>query len=88
MSGKYSPGMLVMRQKLLDHAKKSATDAFKTASKRVIQKSAESTGELIDGNKIANLIKSQKFQNIHNKIIQRWLQMRIIKNYLKKDIYL
>ena len=88
MSGKYSPGMLVMRQKLLDHAKKSATDAFKTASKRVIQKSAESTGELIDGNKIANLIKSQKFQNIHNKIIQRWLQMRIIKKYLKKDIYL
>ena len=88
MSGKYSPGMLVMRQKLLDHAKKSATDAFKTASKRVIQKSAESTGELIDGNKIANLIKSQKFQNIHNKIIQRWSQMRIIKKYLKKDIYL
>ena len=32
-SSKYS-------QKLLDHAKKSATDALKTASKRVIQKTA------------------------------------------------
>ena len=28
-------------QKLLDHAKKSATDAFKTFSKRVIQKATE-----------------------------------------------
>ena len=29
LSGKYSPGMLAMRKKLLDHAKQSATDAFK-----------------------------------------------------------
>ena len=33
LSGKYSPGMLAMCQKLLDHAKKSATDALKTSSK-------------------------------------------------------
>ena len=36
--------------------------------------------------------KPQKFQKIHNKIIQRQLQMRTInkylKKYLKKDIYL
>ena len=44
--GKYS-------QKLLEHTKKSATDAFKTASKRVIQETAEAMGDLID-NKIAN----------------------------------
>ena len=44
--GKYS-------QKLLDHAKKSAIDALKTTSKRVIQKTAEATGDLI-GNTIAN----------------------------------
>ena len=31
LSGKYTPGMLAARQKLLDHAKQSATDAFKTA---------------------------------------------------------
>ena len=46
MSNKYS-------QKLLDSAKKSTTDAIKTASKRAIQKTAEATGDLI-GNKIAD----------------------------------
>ena len=44
-------------QKLLDSAKKSTTDAIKTASKRAIQKTAEATGDLI-GNKIANNITS------------------------------
>ena len=48
MSIKYS-------QKLVDKAKKSATDAVKTASKRAIQKTAEATGDLI-GNKIADKI--------------------------------
>ena len=42
-------------QKLLDSAKKSTTDATKTASKRAIQKTAEGTGGLI-GNKIADKI--------------------------------
>ena len=42
-------------KKLLDHAKQSATDAIKTSSKRVVQKKAEATGDLI-GNKIANRI--------------------------------
>ena len=55
LSGKYSLGMLAMRQKLFDHAKKSATVASKTSSKRVIQKTAEKTGDLI-GNKTANKI--------------------------------
>ena len=40
-------------QKLLDSAKKSTTDAIKTASKRAIQKIAGATGDLI-GNKIAD----------------------------------
>ena len=44
-------------QKRLDSAKKSTTDAIKTASKRVIQKKAEATGNLI-GNKIADKITS------------------------------
>ena len=48
LSGKY-------RQKLLDHAKQSATDALKTASKIQIHKTAEATGNLI-GNKIADKI--------------------------------
>ena len=48
LSNKYS-------HKLLDTAKKSTTDAIKTASKRAIQKTAEATGDLI-GNKIADKI--------------------------------
>ena len=44
-------------QKLLDSAKKSTTDAIKTASKRAIQKTAKATGDLI-GNKSADKITS------------------------------
>ena len=39
-------------QKLIDTAKKYTTNAIKTASNRIIQKTAEATGDLI-GNKIA-----------------------------------
>ena len=48
LSTKYS-------QKLLDHAKLSATDALKTASKRAIQKTAETIVD-VSGNKIADKI--------------------------------
>ena len=48
LSGKYS-------QTHFDHAKKSAADAIKTSSKRVIQETAGGTGDLI-GNKIADRI--------------------------------
>ena len=63
-------------QRLLDHAKQSATDVFKTASKRAIQKTAKAAGDLI-GNKIANRI--TKFSKIHNKIIWGKLQMSMMK---------
>ena len=46
-----------MEKKLIDTAKKSATDAIKTASKRAIQKTAKATGDLV-GNKIADKITS------------------------------
>ena len=52
-------------QKLLDSAKKSTTDAIKTASKRAIQKTAEATGDLI-GNKIADKITSVSNNNYNN----------------------
>ena len=55
LSGKYTPSMLATRQKLLDHAKQSATDAPKTASERAIQKIVEAIGVLI-GNKTADKI--------------------------------
>ena len=48
LSSKYS-------QKRLDRTKKSATDALKTTSKRVIQTTAEATGNLI-GSKILDRI--------------------------------
>ena len=41
-------------QKRIDHAKQSAKDALKTASKRVIQKIAEAPGHLIE-HKITNM---------------------------------
>ena len=73
MSGKYS-------KKLLDHAKQSAIDAFKTASKREIKKTAEATCNLID-NKIANKItkvsknsqqnNSETVTNEHDKEIRK-----------------
>ena len=58
LSNKYGP-------KLLDSAKKSTTDAIKTASKRAIQKIAEATGDLI-GNKIADKITSVSTE-LHSK---------------------
>ena len=53
MSGKYS-------RQLLDHAKKSAVDAFKTASKRAIERIAEATGDLINNKLLTKLHKFQK----------------------------
>ena len=58
MSNKYG-------KKLVDTAKKSATDAIKTASKRAIQKTAEATGDLI-GNKIADNITSVSKKKSNN----------------------
>ena len=52
-------------QKLLDSTKKSTTDTIKTASKIVIQKSAEATGELI-GNKIADKTTSMSKKSSNN----------------------
>ena len=75
MSNKYS-------QKLVDTAKKSATDAIKTASKRAIQKTAESAEDLV-GNKIADKITSA-LKKSHNEEIQT----NEINNEIPKEIYI
>ena len=75
INGKYS-------QILLNHAKNSATDGFKTFLKRVIQKTAEATGNLIS-NKIANY----ELQKTNNKIIQKQLQISMIKLKIPKERY-
>ena len=80
VSGKHNPGMLAVLQKVLDNAKQSATDLFKTASKRAIQKTAEATGDLIGykiGNKITKVPKilqqnnSEAVTNEHAKEIHK-----------------
>ena len=70
-------------QKLVDTAKKSATDALKIASKRAIQKTAEATGDLVS-NKIADKItgistelQSKKTQQVNHS------QMRLAMKYPK-----
>ena len=78
-------------QKLLDSAKKSTTDAIKTASKRAIQKAAEATGDLI-GNKIADKITSvsnKKFtKELHNNDERKEKNVEITthkKRYISPD---
>ena len=75
-------------QKHLDSAKKSTTDAIKTASKRAIQKTAEATGDLI-GNKIADKITSvsnkKSTKELHNND-ETEEDVEITTH--KKDIYL
>ena len=84
-------------RKLLDHAKKSATDAFKTSSKRVIQKIAEATGN-IKGNKIADKItraskispknnsETNEEVTIREKYISPELRQKIIDDLRLKEI--
>ena len=74
MSIKYS-------QKLVDTAKKSVTDAIKTASKRAIQKAAEATGDLI-GNKIADKITSAS-----KKSNNKEMQSNEFNNEIPKERY-
>ena len=75
-SNKYS-------QKLVDSAKKSATDAIKTASKGAIQKTAEATGYLI-GNKIADNITAKPSKKSQNEEIQS----NEVNNEIPKDRYI
>ena len=69
-------------QKLLDSAKRSTTDAIKTASKREIQKTADATGDLIY-NKIADKIRS-----VSKKSLKEWQNKEIEADVTKKDTYL
>ena len=66
-----------MRQKTLKQTKQSVTDALKTTSKRVVQETAEATGNLI-GNKTS-------IQIFHSKMIQKQLRMRMIKKYISPE---
>ena len=77
MSNKYS-------QKLLDSAKKSTTDAIKTASKRAIQKTAEATGDLI-GDKTVDKIKinSKSPKEFHSQNASKELHLKTDENEIE-----
>ena len=77
MSNKYS-------QKLVHTAKKSATNAIKTTSKRAIQKTAEATGDLV-GNKIADKITSASKKSRNEEIQSHEVNNEISK---ERDIFL
>ena len=77
-------------QKKLSHAKQSTTDALNAASKREIQKAAETTDSLI-GNKIDNKIAKVSRtspQNDSGKLQMKQKIFELIEEYQKKDIYL
>ena len=71
--------------KNFDHAKQSATDAFKTTSRRKIQKAAQIVVDLVD-NKIAN-----EFRKVSRTWPQNDLETENTecdKENVKKDLYL
>ena len=64
--------------KLLDHVEQSATDAFKTTSKRIIQKTAEANGDQIGNNITEKIIKVSKTSPQNG--------LEIVKNEHDKEI--
>ena len=58
-------------QNLLDHAKKSATDSLKIASKRAIRKTAKATGDL-PGKRIADNYKNSARKRSIYVFTSRW----------------
>ena len=67
-------------QKIVDTARKSATDAIKTASKRAIQKTAKSTGDLV-GNKTAD-----KITSVSKKSLKKPRDEELSSNKVNKEI--
>ena len=84
MSNKYS-------QKLVDTAKKSATDAIKTASKTAIQKTTEATGDLV-GNKIDHKITAKPspkdVTSASKKSHNEEIQSNEVNNEIPKERYI
>ena len=67
-------------QKIVDTARKSATDAIKTASKRAIQKTAKATGDLV-GNKTAD-----KITSVSKKSLKKPRDEELSSNKVNKEI--
>ena len=70
-------------KKLLDHAKQSATNTLKAASKETTQKQQK---QLVTWLVTKFLIKLHKLHGVHHRIYQR--QLKVKQRYSEKDIYL
>ena len=78
MSNKYG-------KKLVDTAKKSTTDAIKTASKRAIQKTAEAKCDLV-ANKIADKITSVSKKSTKKlPTIDEDVELTTLKRYISPE---
>ena len=69
-------------QKIVDTVKKSATDALKIAGKRAVQKTAETSGDLV------GIFVADKITSISKNLQVNHTQMRLAMKYQKKDIYI
>ena len=67
-------------KKLADTAIKTGKDFATIAGKKIVHKSAEATGDLI-GNKITDKITAKPSKN-------RIMQMKLLMEYQKKDLFL
>ena len=75
-------GMLATRQKPLEQAKQSAIDALKTTSKRVVQETAETIGDLI-GNKtsIQKISQQNDSEAVTNENLSPEERQKVIDNH-------
>ena len=76
-------------QKLVDSAKKSATDTLKIASKRAIQKTAEASGDLVANfiaNKITSISKKPASEPHSNAVSDEILKERYISPQERQKI--
>ena len=82
----------ISSQKLLDNAKKSTTNAIKTASKTAIQKPAEVTGGDLTGNKTADKITSisKSPKKLHSQNAPKELHLKTDENEIEipKETYI
>ena len=84
MSNKYSQKVFDSTTHATKVAKKSATDAIKSASKRAIQKTAEATGDLI-GNKVDDSEVTKASKELHSKTSQNNLDEAKNKTEIPKE---
>ena len=85
--------IFVKGYRFLSFAKKIVKNIGKNLNDKYVQKlfhhvKQSATDALVIWLAVKFLIELQMSQEVHHRIVQRQLQMSMIKNYLKKDIYI